>query len=242
MKAMILAAGEGTRLRPLTLSMPKVLAPLNGAPLIQFTFEWLRCHGVHQVAINLCHLGPKILDFCSDGSKFDLKITYSWEEAPLGTAGGVKKMAEFFNQTFIVVYGDVLTNLDLTRMMRCHKLKGGVATIAVHKVIHPWQSGVVRLNQHEQIVEFVEKPLLEAEPGCLVNGGVYILEKSILDYVPNDDYCDFGYDVLPRLISSGIPIYAYILGDEEYLIDIGDWEHYGQAINDAKIGKVKVSL
>ena len=240
MKAMILAAGEGTRLRPLSLSLPKVLAPLNGAPLLQFTLEWLKRHGVRQVAINLCHLGPKILDFCSDGSRFDLRITYSWEEAPLGTAGGVKKIAGFFDQAFIVVYGDVLTNLDLSRMMRWHKLKRGVATIAAHKVVNPWQSGVVSLNRHGQIVEFVEKPRLEAEPECLVNGGVYILEKSILNYIPDDGYCDFGYDVFPMLISSGIPIYAYILGDEEYLIDIGDWEHYGQAINDLKTGKVRV--
>ncbi len=241
MKAMILAAGEGMRLRPLTLNLPKVLAPLNGVPLLQVTLEWLRRHGVRQVAINLCHLGPKILDFCSDGSRFDLRITYSQEEAPLGTAGGVKRMAGFFDQTFIVVYGDVLTNLDLSRMMRWHKLKRGVATIAVHRVINPWQSGVVRLNQHEQIVEFVEKPRLKTEPGCLTNGGVYILNKSILDYIPDDGYCDFGYDVFPLLISSGIPIHAYILGDEEYLIDIGDWEHYGQAIQDVKTGKVKVS-
>ncbi|OGO03261.1 MAG: hypothetical protein A2Y72_01010 [Chloroflexi bacterium RBG_13_53_26] len=237
MKAMILAAGEGTRLRPLTNQLPKALIPLAGLPLIQFTLRWLRQYGIGSVAINLHHLGEKIVDSCGDGSSFGLQITYSPEEVLLGTAGGVKKMGNFLGQTFVVVYGDILTNFNLKKMIEFHELKGALATIAVHTNPHPEESGVLHLNQQGQVIDFVEKPLV-AERGCLVNGGIYVLEKEILDYIPDGTYYDFGGDVFPRLLESGIPVYGHVLSTEEYLIDIGTWRCLRQADGDMKLGKI----
>lgn len=238
MKATVLAAGQGTRLRPLTLSLPKVLAPLNGIPLLQLTLSWLRSYGIRQVAINLHHLGEKILDFCGDGSRFGVRITYSNEVNLLGTAGGVKQMEEFFDDTFVVVYGDILTNLNLSRMLRFHKLKQGVATIAIRKFDFPAQVGTVRMNQDKQIIDFMEKPQSEANSGRLGNGAVYILERDVLRYIPANSFSDFGHDIFPALISLGLSIYGYTLSNREYLTDIGNWEHYRQAIKDAKAGGI----
>ena len=239
MKAMALTAGQGTRLRPLTLSLPKALAPLNGVPLLQLTLGWLRSYGIRDVAINLHHLGEKILDFCGDGSRFGVRITYSNEVELLGTAGGVKQMEEFFDDTFVVVYGDILTDLSLSRMLRLHKLKQGVATIAIQKFNFPTQVGTVRMNQDKQIIDFVEKPQSQANSGKLGNGGVYILEREALRYIPGNSFSDFGYDIFPTLVSSGLPLYGYVLSNHEYLVDIGSWDHYQQAIKDVKRGRVK---
>jgi NDP-sugar pyrophosphorylase family protein len=240
MKAIILAAGQGTRLRPLTLHLPKVLAPLNGTPLLQITLNWLRNHGIHQIAINLHHLSDQILDFCGDGSRFGVSITYSKESNLLGTAGGVKQMEDFFDDTFLVVYGDILTDLNLSQMLKFHKLKKGIATAAVKKFNLPTQVGVVCINREHQITDFVEKPQTETNHGKLANGAVYILEKEILHHIPANKLSDFGYDIFPTIINSGLDIYGYILGNHEYLTDIGSWGQYEKAIKDVKAKRVKI--
>ena len=123
MKAMILAAGEGTRLKPLTLETPKVLLPIRGKPYISLALSWLKCHGFTEVAINLYHLGDRIRQFLGSGLAFGVNVVYSPEETPLGTAGGVKRMEQFFDGTFAVVYGDVFTNLNLGAMLNYHRAK-----------------------------------------------------------------------------------------------------------------------
>jgi len=239
MKAMILAAGNGTRLRQITITQPKVLAPLNGVPQLQLVLNWLRTYGIREVAINLHHLGEKIADFCGDGSRFDMSITYSKEEQLLGTAGGVKKMQEFFNDTFIVVYGDILTDFNLNQMIRFHRLKQGLATILIQRLDDPRETGIIQMNEDGQIIDFVEKPQFGAKPGALTNAAIYILERSILDYIPDNSNTDFGHHIFPTLIRSGVDIYGYVLSHDEYLIDIGSWEHYQQACEDIRAGKVK---
>ena len=236
---MVLAAGQGTRLRPLTVQTPKVLLPVGGVPLICHTLAWLKRHGISQVVINLHHLGEKIRAFLGDGSKFGVEIHYSIEESLLGTAGGVKRAGHFLDGTFAVVYGDILTNFDLSAMVEFHREKEALATVAVSKATKPSGAGVVELKKDGRIVSFVEKPSRGTELGNVWNGGIYILEKQVLDSIPGHGSCDFAYHVFPELIRAGLPLYGYRLTSADYLIDIGTIDKYRKANQDVKSLKVK---
>jgi NDP-sugar pyrophosphorylase family protein len=239
-KAMILAAGEGTRLRPLTLETPKVLLPVDGKPLIGYIFSWLRSHGISDVAVNLCYLGEKIKRFLGDGSRFGMKVSYSFEEVLLGTAGGVKKMADFFDAAFVVTYGDILTDFDLEDMVKYHREKKAVITIAITQVPNPWDFGIAKMNDDGRILKFVEKPPSGSKAGNLASGGVYVLEKGILDYIPSTGFSDFAYDIFPKLIEDNLPVYGYVLKPQDYWIDIGTMEKYHKVNEDVKAGRVEI--
>jgi Nucleoside-diphosphate-sugar pyrophosphorylase involved in lipopolysaccharide biosynthesis/translation initiation factor 2B, gamma/epsilon subunits (eIF-2Bgamma/eIF-2Bepsilon) len=202
MKAMILAAGEGTRLRPLTLETPKVLLPVGGVPLIEHTLTWLKRYGIQKVAINLYHLGEKIKDFLGDGSRFGIRISYSPEEKLLGTAGGVKRMQDFLNSTFVVIYGDILTDFDLSSMIKLHREREAIATLVTFEVSNPREVGVVEMDGEGRVLSLVEKPqsVTTGSP-VLASGGVYVLERESLNYIPAQGFCDFAYDVFPKLLS-----------------------------------------
>lgn len=239
MKAMVLAAGEGTRLRPLTLETPKVLLPVGGRPLILHILEWLKKHGISEVAINLYYLGEKIRDYLGDGSRFGMRLVYSWEERLLGTAGALRRMVSFFDTTFAVVYGDVLTNLDLSKMADFHRERRSFATLAIYEVADTRDKGIVRMDEGGRIWEFVERPPPGSEPGNLANGGIYILERKVLGHIPEEGYCDFAYDLFPRFLKLGLPLYGFPLAPHEYLIDIGTPQGYARAEEIVKAGKVK---
>ena len=240
MKAMILAAGEGTRLRPLTLETSKVLLPMGEVPLIEHQLCWLKSHGISQVAINLYHLGEKIKDFLGDGSRFEMKLLYSPEETLLGTAGGVKRMESFFSDTFVVVYGDIFTDFDISAMIDFHKQKKALATIVLYKIPNPREVGIVEVNEENKVLSFKEKPLRGSDSSNLSSGAIYVLEKEIVDYIPNHGYCDFGYDIFPKLLALHLPVYGYVLEPEDYLIDIGTIDKYRKADDDVRAGKVKI--
>ncbi len=240
-KAMILATGEGTNLRPLTLETPKVLLPLGGVPLICYTLSWLRKHGVREVTINLHHLGEKIRAFLDDGTRFGVRIHYSYEEALLGTAGGVKRAERFLADTFVVVYGDVLTDFDLSEMVRFHRARKALATLALVEVANPRETGIVRLGEKNRVVSFVEKPSGGAEAGDAANGGVYVLNRKVLQFIPSEGYCDFAYDIFPKLVGAGHHVYGYCLKPEDYLIDVGNMDRYRKANQDVMAGKVKLT-
>ena len=240
-KAMILAAGEGTRLRPLTSDTPKVLLPVGGKPLIEYQLFWLKSHGISQVVINLYHLGEKIKDFLGDGSRFGLEISYSNEETLLGTAGGVKKMEPFFDSTFIVLNGDTLADFDLGAMLRFHRTKNSLATLAILGVPNPSEVGIVEIDGGGRILSFVEKPPRGSETSNLMNGGIYVFEKEAFSYIPEEGISDFAYDIFPKLLELALPVYAYSLKPGDYLIDIGTMEKYSQANEDMKLGKVKIA-
>lgn len=239
-KAMILAAGLGTRLRPLTLEVPKVLVPVGGVPLLERTLAWLRRYGIEEVAINLHHLGEKVVDYLGDGSRFGMTVMYSWEDELLGTAGGVKKVEYFFDDTFVVVYGDVLTNLDLGAMVRLHTLRNAVATLALTPLRDGERAGVVWVNEDGRATKFVEKPgarvVADPDAKAFANGGVYVLKKQVLEKVPPCFFGDFGYDVFPKIISNGFAVYGYVLGPSEYLVDIGTPEGYREANKTTEMG------
>ena len=239
-KAMVLAAGEGTRLASLTVRTPKVLLPIGGVPLIQQTLAWLKNYSISEIAINLYHLGNKIKDFLGNGSRFGMKVFYSTEETLLGTAGGVKRMEHLFSDTFVVVYGDTLTDFDLGAMIRFHKAKNSLATIAILGVLNPWDVGIVEMNEEGRILNFAEKPPRGSETSNLGSGGVYVLEKAIFKYIPAEGSSDFAYDIFPKLVELALPAYGYVLKPEDYLIDIGTLDKYQKANDDMEAGKVRI--
>lgn len=227
MKAMILAAGEGTRLRPLTSTLPKALLPIGGHPVIEHQLYWLKSHGIQEVIINLYYFGERIKDFLGDGSHFGMNIYYSPEKSLLGTAGGVRKVSHFFDGTFVVVYGDVLTTFDLSAMLKFHQQKNAIATMAIFESQNACAVGIVELNEDGRILSFVEKP--RSPIATLANGGIYVLEREVLDYIPERAFFDFAYDVFPRLIQLRLPLYGYVLKPDDYLIDIGTPDKYYEA-------------
>ncbi|MCS7260865.1 MAG: nucleotidyltransferase family protein [Anaerolineae bacterium] len=226
MKAMILAAGEGTRLRPLTEQCPKPMLPVAGRPLLEHTLAWLQRYGIREVAINLHHLPEAIRGYFGDGSRFGMRITYSPEEQLLGTAGAVRRLEHFFNETFVVVYGDVLTDLDLAALLRFHREHQGIGTITLYRVNNPTACGLVELDWDGRVVRFIEKPRPEEVFTNLANAGVYILEPEVIAQIPPEGASDFGRDVFPALLERGLTLYGYIIPATTRLIDIGSPEHY----------------
>ena len=242
-RVMILAAGEGTRLRPLTLETPKALLPLGGVPLIDHMLIWFRNHGISEVAINLHYLGNKVRDHLGDGNHLGMTVHYSEEEELLGTAGGVKRMERFFDGTFVVLYGDTLTDFDLSAMIEFHREKKSVATLAIFESPNPAEVGVVEMDHEGRIWSLVEKPLSpisDRQPPVLANGGVYLLEKEVLEYVPGSGFCDFARDTFPRLIEAGLPIYGFQLKSQDYFIDIGSPAKYQQADRDVQSSRGRI--
>ena len=240
MKAMVLAAGEGTRLRPLTLTAPKVLLPVAGVPLVRHILAWLRSHGIREVVLNLHYLGEQIRESLGDGSTLGMQIVYSPEETMLGTAGGVRRMAHYFDGPFVVHYGDVLTDFDLTDMVRYHRASKAAATLSILKVSRARSAGVVEMDNAGRVLSFVEKPNERAVSSNLESGGTYVLEKAVLDHIPAGVPSDFGHDVLPALLAAGLPVSGYILRADDYLVDIGSKAKYRQANEDMAAGRVRI--
>jgi NDP-sugar pyrophosphorylase family protein len=248
MKAMILAAGEGTRLRPLTLDTPKPLLPVNGVPLVTYILKWLNKNGISDVVINLCHLGDKIKNYVGDGSKLGVKVIYSEEAKALGTAGGVKKAAKFFDDTFIVAYGDNLTDFNLSSMIKFHRQKKATVTMALFRPPGPSQVGMIEMGKDGRVIKLVEKPkntfsmTTGSVSSSLANAAVYVLEPGVLGYIEENKVSDFAYDVFPKLIADGAAVYGYPLKPGDYFIDIGSIKNYQRVNEDVKAGKVKVKV
>ena len=231
MKAMILAAGEGSRMRPLTAVLPKPMLPVGGRPALEYPVEWLRHHGIREILINLYHRPEAVIRHFGDGSAFGVSIEYSIEEQILGTAGGAKHRESFFDGPFVVVYGDVLTDLDLSDLAGYHatRVSNGHLTMSLYRVPDPTQCGVVRLDAEGRVTSFVEKPNAGQAPSDLASAGVLVLDPDVLRHVPEGRFCDYGHDVFPALIRDGVPIYGWPLPDTAYLIDFGTPENYARA-------------
>jgi NDP-sugar pyrophosphorylase family protein len=236
MKAMILAAGPGTRLRPLTDNCPKAMLPVGGRPLLHHAIDLLRSHGVTDVVINLHHLPESVIAYFGNGQAFGVRIFYSREDALLGTAGAVKKAAEHFQEAFLVIYGDLLTDLDLTAMGVHHRNHGSIATLALHAVGNPQECGIVEMDSDGWIRRFVEKPAPQDVFSNLANAGVYVLEPEVLRHVPEGVPCDFGRDVFPSLLRNELKLSGYPVSG--YLIDIGSPEKYRRAEADWRHGRL----
>jgi mannose-1-phosphate guanylyltransferase/phosphomannomutase len=239
MKAVVMAGGEGTRLRPLTSNQPKPLVPVLNKPVMGYILELLRRHGIEDTVATLQFLPQVIKNYFGSGTDFGMNLNYSIEDAPLGTAGSVKEAEDFLNERFIVISGDALTDFDLTDLVKFHEKKGALATIALKRVENPLEFGVVITEESGQIERFLEKPTWGQVFSDTVNTGIYVLEPEILKYIPQGEKFDFSKDLFPFLLDKGAPLYGCIL--DGYWCDIGNFEQYMQAHRDILDGKSNIS-
>ncbi|WP_008308177.1 sugar phosphate nucleotidyltransferase [Leptolyngbya sp. PCC 6406] len=252
MKAMILAAGKGTRVRPITYTTPKPMIPILQKPVMEFLLELLRQHGFDQIMVNVSHLANEIEGYFRDGQRFGVELAYSFEghivDGELvgkarGSAGGMRKIQDFypfFDDTFVVLCGDALIDLDLTEAVRQHKEKGAIATIVMKSVpIKQVPSyGVVVTDSDGRVKSFQEKPKVEEALSTDINTGIYVFEPEIFDYIPSGQEFDIGGDLFPKLVEAGAPFYGISM-DFEW-VDIGKVPDYWQAIQDVLTGKVNL--
>lgn len=242
MKAMVLAAGKGTRLFPLTGVIPKSIAPVAGKPMLQLIFELLARTGVEEIHVNVHYLADVILAAYREEARVNATpINFTCEERLMGTAGGVKRIADRFDETFVVIMGDALTDVDIRELVSFHKEKRALATLALKPVEDISQYGVAELDLEKNILRFQEKPKPHEAVGNLANTGIYVLEPEVLDYIPNDTFFDFAKDVFPLLLESGERLVGYDQGDF-YWSDIGTLESYQAAQHDALSGRVAVEV
>ena len=235
MKAFILGAGLGTRLRSLGMDLPKVMVPIGGRPLLQHHFELLRDQGISEFIVNLHYMPEKVRDYFGDGGALGVKITYSHEPELLGTAGGVKKMeAEMRDGPFLVFYGDNLVRFELAEMLNFHRERGALATIGLFASPEPWTGGVVETTADGRVLRFVEKPPREQVTSHLINAGIYILDPAALASIPAGEVFDFGKDLFPKLLAESRPLYA--LKPRAYIQDVGTPERLAKAQRDFEQG------
>ena len=239
MKAMIMAAGVGSRLMPLTMKIPKPMVPMANRPLMEYILELLAQHGFTGLIANLHYHAPVISGHFGDGSRFGVWLQYSREEELLGTAGGVKNCQWFLDETFAVVSGDALTDINLTRLLEEHRRKGALATIALKDVEDVEQFGIVVTGEDGQIRRFQEKPHPAEALGHQANTGIYIFEPEIFRYIPAGQFYDFGKQVFPHLVHLGAPFYGVSIDD--YWCDVGNLITYHQAHTDFLQGKVRLT-
>ena len=235
MKAFILAAGLGTRLRSLGLDVPKVMVPIGGKPLLEHHLELFKRQGIREFIVNLHHLPETITDYFGDGSKFGVNITYSHEPELLGTAGAVKKMAQHLRDgAFIVFYGYNLVRVDFSPLVALHQARRAVATVALFASPEPWTGGVVETDSNGRVLRFVEKPGPKQVSTNLISAGIFMVEPQVLDVIPAGRFCDFGKDVFPQLLAEGKPVYA--MEPEAYIQDVGTPERLAKAQHDFERG------
>jgi mannose-1-phosphate guanylyltransferase len=216
MRAMVLCAGYGTRLGELTRVTPKPMLVIEGRPLLEYILRHLAEHGYNQIAINLHYKPETIQEYFGDGSRFGVELVYSYEEALLGTAGGVKRMASFLchGEAFLVHYGDILTNQDFTSMLNFHRRKQALVTLLLHQRAE--SNSVVTMDEEGRISKFIERPDEKNRPGdksAWVNSGVAICAPRLLELIPQDEFCDLPRNIYTKLVSSGqlygFPLNAY---------------------------------
>ncbi len=251
MKAMILAAGKGTRVRPLTYDLPKPMIPILGKPVMAYLVEHLAKYGVTEIMVNVSYLHEKIEEYFGEGHQFGVQIGYSFEgytnddgevvPQPIGSAGGLKKIQEFggfFDETTIVLCGDALIDLDLKSALFEHRRKGALASVITREV--PWDKvssyGVVVTDAEGRITEFQEKPAQEEARSNFISTGIYIFEPEVIDLIPKDTTFDIGADLFPLLAKKGLPFYAQARSFN--WIDIGTVSDYWQVLQEVLLGEV----
>ncbi|HHU76024.1 MAG TPA: NTP transferase domain-containing protein [Firmicutes bacterium] len=240
MKAVIMAGGEGARLRPLTCDRPKPMVPLMDRPIMEYIIELLVEHGIREQAVTLQYLPEQIGDYFGDGLSHGVSLHYFLEDEPLGTAGSVKNASSFLDETFLVISGDCLTDINLGEAIAFHRQKGAFVTIVLTPQDNPLEYGVVMVNEEGKIIRFLEKPSWGEVFSDTVNTGIYIIEPEVLDYIPPGKKFDFSKDLFPLLLKEGKALYGCSL--EGYWCDIGNLEQYRQTNYDVLGKKVKVNL
>ncbi len=241
MRAVVMAGGEGTRLRPLTSTQPKPMVSLCGKPCMEYIVELLKRHGVDETIVTLMFLPKLVRDYFGDGSTIGVGMSYSVEETPAGTAGSVKLAEDRLrDDTTIVISGDALTDFDLGDVVRFHERRGALVTIALKRVENPLEFGVVVVDDEGRIERFLEKPTWGQVFSDTVNTGIYVLEPEVFEHIPPETRYDFSQDLLPKLFEMGAPLYGYVA--EGYWQDIGSLPQYLTANRDLLDGKVEAEL
>ena len=241
MKAMILAAGVGSRLDPLTRAIPKPMMPVVNRPVIEHIVLDLKKHGFDEIMVNLHYLGDVIQQGLGDGSRLGITISYAQEDKLWGDAGSVKRSQAFFgNETFLVVGGDDISDIDLSGLMALHREKQAASTIATTVVDDPSQFGIVVTDEDGRITRFLEKPKGGDVFSNTANTGVYVFEPDVFDLIPPDTFWGFGNNVFPSLLASGRPLYGF--ATTSYWKDVGNLQVYRQTNFDALVGLVHLDI
>ncbi|GAC1508177.1 MAG: mannose-1-phosphate guanyltransferase [Chloroflexota bacterium] len=236
MKAVVMAGGEGSRLRPLTLGRPKPMVSLVNRPMLEHILLLLKRHGITEVILTVQYMASYIQTQIGDGSGLGMTVTYSVEEHPLGTAGSVRQAAESLTDTFLVISGDALTDFDLNAICEFHKKAEALATLTLYRVANPLEYGVVVTGADGQIRQFQEKPSWSEVVTDTINTGIYVLEPSIFEYYERDQVFDFSKDLFPLLLADNKPIFGYTA--EGYWTDVGSIDEYVRATRDVLARKV----
>ena len=240
MKAVVMAGGEGSRLRPLTINRPKPLVPVCNMPVMEHIIELLKLHGISDIIVTLHYLAEEIVSYFGDGKEFGVNIVYSIEDEPLGTAGSVKKAEQHLDDTFLIVSGDALTDFDLAEVFRFHQEKKALATITLTRVENPLEFGVVITDEDSRIRRFLEKPSWGEVFSDTINTGIYVLEPEIFDYMEPRKSYDWSKDIFPEILEREHSLYGCVV--EGYWCDIGNLQQYRQANYDTFSKKVRTTI
>lgn len=241
MRAMILAAGVGSRLDPLTRNVPKPMVPIVNRPVMEYLIELLARHGFNEIMVNLHYLGDQIASYFGDGSSWGVRIHWAYEDQLWGDAGSLKRAEDFFrDETFLVIGGDDLTDMDLSRLIKTHRDKKALATIALSIVDDPSEYGIVLMNEEGRITRFLEKPKGEVIFSNTANTGVYVFEPEIFELIPHDVFYLFGKQVFPMLLEQRLPLYGHLTA--AYWRDVGNLKVYQQTHRDMLEGRVKARI
>ena len=239
MKAVVMAGGEGTRLRPLTSNQPKPMVPIVGKPCMEHILELLRRHGLTDVVVTLAFMPQAIRSYFGDGEALGMNVSYSVEESPLGTAGSVKQaVAE--DETLLVISGDALCDIDLSSLIAFHRDRKAAVTIGLKSVENPLEFGIVVTDDDGKIERFLEKPSWGQVFSDTINTGIYVIEPEVLRHVPAGEPHDFSKQLFPLLLEMGRPLYGYVA--DGYWQDVGDLGQYAQANFDALDGLVQLEI
>ena len=240
MQALILAGGKGTRLRPLTVYTPKPIVPVMNRPFLLYQIEVLAKAGIEDIVLSLSYQPDKIADLLGDGSDFGVNLTYVTEPSPMGTGGAYRFAADMLHDAVVVLNGDILTDIDIASLMDFHRDRSASATIALATVEDPTAYGLVETDDERNILRFLEKPKPDTfKPHGVntINAGIYILEPSILDLIPEGEARSFEYDVFPAILDKKLPFFGYIMTDT-YWRDLGNPKSYLEAHHDFVDGKI----
>jgi NDP-sugar pyrophosphorylase family protein len=240
MKAVIMAGGEGTRLRPLTSNAPKPMLPIANVPMMEHVINLLRLHGFDEIVVTVAFLANAIKTYFGDGSEFGVTMHYAHEAVPLGTAGSVGNARHLLDERFLVISGDVMTDMDLGAIVEFHDAHKAIATIGLTPVENPLDFGIVITREDGTIERFLEKPTWGQVFSDTINTGIYVLEPSIFDYIPEGRSVDFSSDVFPQLLTRGLPLYGAVA--EGFWEDVGTLEAYLRAHKDVLDQKVQLDI
>ncbi|MGD9587410.1 MAG: sugar phosphate nucleotidyltransferase [Pyrinomonadaceae bacterium] len=241
MQALILAGGKGTRLRPLTVYTPKPIVPVMNRPFLLYQIDILGRAGITDITLSLSYQPDKIEDLLGDGSDLGVSLNYITEPNPLGTGGAYRFASRELNETTVVLNGDILTDVDISKVIGFHRKNSADATLTLASVDDPSRFGLVETADDGRILRFIEKPKPEdaASDGInTINAGIYVLEPRILDLVPEGEHLSFEYDIFPEILRRGMAFYGYNLGDS-YWRDLGNPKSYLEAHHDFVDGKIK---